>query len=237
MDPEKTLGVVISATTVPASSLTPEPPTTQQHGPPQPQSKDNVNIEISPASYADDARFVQALTDVVNVVYLEAEAGIFNEGYQRTTASGIADLLRAGQLAVAFLSEPKTSTSPITPNSESGSDDSRRPIGCVCIKRLSDTHGEFGMLALAASHRGGGLGRDLAQFAEARCRGLGLKVMRLELLVPTFYENASKVRIQGWYERMGYRVVRLQDFGEEYPHLAGFLAGPTEYRVFEKSLV
>ena len=93
------------------------------------------------------------------------------------------------------------------------------------------------MLALDSKHKGNGLGRQLVVFAENECCRRGCKTMQLELLVPTGFQHSGKARMQAWYLRLGYKIVKLGDFYEEYPDLAGILAGPTEYRIFEKHFI
>ncbi|RYP91943.1 hypothetical protein DL770_001917 [Monosporascus sp. CRB-9-2] len=238
---------VIASTTVPASTLTPAPA----------YSVEDYKIEIPPAAAADDAPFVDRLARIVNEVYVEAEAGIWRDGFQRTSAAEVAELIRAGELAVAYLVNGNRNSSSISNKSDTNdgkgnnnmtrSQPQPQPIGCVCIKKLpagdadgedaGEEKGEFGMLALDVAHRGGGLGRAMVRFAEDRCRGRGLTTMQLELLFPTAFEHAFKARLQRWYARMGYAEVRLQSFADDFPCLAPLLAGPCEYRIFEKRLV
>lgn len=97
--------------------------------------------------------------------------------------------------------------------------------------------GGFGMLALDAAYRGSGIGRDMVIFAEEHCRKMGLEVMQLELLLPVDFEHAFKKRLQDWYLRMGYRIVKLAAFQDEYPQLEVFVSEPCKYQVFEKSLI
>ncbi|KAI1268494.1 hypothetical protein F5Y18DRAFT_231885 [Xylariaceae sp. FL1019] len=186
-------------------------------------TRKNSAIDFPPASVVDDEAFLTTLANIVSLVYAEAEAGIFVEGYKRTTPSGIAELVRAGQLAVAYDRDPATG--------------SRRPVGCICVKKIDEVAGEFGMLALEASQRGAGVGRDLVLFAEDHCRKLGLTLMRLELLVPQLFEHAFKTRLHQWYGRMGYKMTGVGDFGKDYPQLVPLLVGPTDYKVYEKSLI
>lgn len=182
-----------------------------------PTPSKTIAVRFPATSAADDPKFVNILVDVVNAVYSEAEQGIFKPGYQRTTFAEVAGLIRSGQLAVAY-------------------GDQEDPVGCIFVKVLSPTRGDFGMLALDSAYRGGGFGRQMALFAEQHCRGLGCTVMQLELLVPTTFNHAFKERMQAWYLRMGYEIVNLGQFEKEYPALAPLLAGPTEYRIFEKPL-
>lgn len=110
--------------------------------------------------------------------------------------------------------------------------------GCVLIRPLSPTTGDVAMLAVAPEWRGTGLGGRLMAFAEARCaRDLGLRIARLEVLVPTHFNHSGKARLLAWYARRGYAATTLRDFAEAYPRLNVLLTGPTEYRVFEKVLV
>ncbi|RYP34035.1 hypothetical protein DL767_004477 [Monosporascus sp. MG133] len=249
-------GDVIASTTVPASTLTPAPATRGDDGvaPAPACSTEDYKIEIPPPAAADDAPFVDRLVRIVNEVYLEAEVGIWRDGFQRTSAAEVAEMIRAGELAVAYLVNGNSRSSSISNKSDTNDDkDSNmarsqpqpqpQPIGCVCIKKLpvgedaGEEKGEFGMLALDAAHRGGGLGRAMVRFAEDRCRGRGLATVQLELLFPTAFEHAFKARLQRWYARMGYAEVRLGSFADDFPCLAPLLAGPCEYRIFEKRLV
>ncbi|KAF4332754.1 hypothetical protein FBEOM_13444 [Fusarium beomiforme] len=182
-------------------------------------AKPEVIVRIAPASDAEDEKLVSKLTNIVNVAYKNGESDLFIPSYQRTSNTEIADFIRKGQLAVAYLQ----------PNNE--------PIGCVFIKLLTPSLGDFGMLALDAKYQGGGTGRQLAVFAEDECRRRGCMTMQLEILVPMTFHHEGKARLLAWYTRMGYKLVKLGDFAEDYPDLVKLLAGPTEYRVFEKSLV
>ncbi|KAJ4258055.1 hypothetical protein NW762_008195 [Fusarium torreyae] len=181
--------------------------------------KPAVIVKVPPATDADDETLISTLTDIVNTVYTKAEADIFIPSYKRTSAPEIAQFIRNDQLAVAYLAS----------NNE--------PIGCVFIKLITPERGEFGMLALDEKYQGGGLGRQMATFAEDECRRRGCTIMQLELLVPMTFHHKGKAQLLDWYTRMGYKLVKLGKFDEDYPELVKLLAGPTEYRVFEKSLV
>ncbi|KAL4731862.1 hypothetical protein ACLX1H_000857 [Fusarium chlamydosporum] len=181
--------------------------------------KPQIIVQVPPVNDADDETLITTLADIVNTAYTIAESDIFTPSYKRTSAPEIAKFICNNQLAVAYL----TSTN--------------EPVGCVFIKLLTPTLGEFGMLALDSKYQGTGLGRQLAVFAEDECRRRGCTVMQLEILVPSTFHHEGKARLLGWYMRMGYKLVKLGDFGQDYPELVNLLAGPTEYRVFEKALV
>ncbi|KAI1153914.1 hypothetical protein F4825DRAFT_448990 [Nemania diffusa] len=210
--------------------------------PSTPSSKSNTVVIEIPAHAACDAQLVTALARLVNDAYTSAEASIYTTAFSRTSAPEIQALLNAGELAVAFPAPPSIlGTSPSPPTSTTTTATSRGdPIGCVHVKQLSPTTGTFGMLAVSPSSRAAGLGGALVRFAEARCRdALGLRVVRLDLLFPMrddVAQQAGKARLQAWYARLGYRPAGLGDFARDHPRLHALLAGPTEYRVFEKDL-
>ncbi|RXG50209.1 hypothetical protein VDGE_01075 [Verticillium dahliae] len=183
------------------------------------QQNDPVIIGFPPASDAERLDFVNGLVDVVNKAYAETEREMFVTGYQRTTPTEVADLIRTGQLVTATR------------------DPTGEPVGCVSLKAMSPTRSAFGMLALGATYQGSGLGRKLIQFVEEHSRVQGCEVMQLELLVPTTWEHPFKTRMNAWYSRLGYQLVKVGQFDKDYPALAPLLSGPADYRISEKSLV
>ncbi|OTB13138.1 hypothetical protein K445DRAFT_320325 [Daldinia sp. EC12] len=211
------MATTLSVPSAPLKGGQSDPPTT---------SDQNITIEIPSSSVADDEIFVAALVGIINAAYAETEAGIFKPGYIRTSAQDVAGLIRSGQLA--------TASQLATPSS------SRAPLGCISIRKLSDTSAELGLFAVMPELRGNGLGRDLLKFAEQWCLeklgGPGVAVAQLDLLFPTHFEHPFKMRLQKWYTKQGYRLVGTRDFLLEYPTYAALLAGPTEYRHFEKTL-
>ncbi|ETS82885.1 hypothetical protein PFICI_04761 [Pestalotiopsis fici W106-1] len=233
INPHSTLGI-ISETTVPASTATPAPEDLRS----TPKPKSDIGIHMAPPTAANDTALVERLRDIVNLVYGETEGDIFVEGYQRVSTEEMVDVMRAGQLAVAHLKTPTSAPSDLSSSSPS-SPEATSAIGCMRIQTLPNRTGELGMFAIDPLYRGSGLGRDMVAFAESHCRSsLGSEVMRLELLVPkSNVEHVFKKRLQAWYERMGYVVVKLGVFQDDYPQLAPLLRGTCEYRVFEKNLV
>ncbi|KAL7790338.1 acyl-CoA N-acyltransferase [Trichoderma ceciliae] len=187
-------------------------------------------IEFPPTAAADDLTEISAITSLVNVVFVEAEAGIWNNGFLRTSDAEVADFIRRGQLALAYLASPSASSD--GPRSHQKG----QLVGCVCIKQNSDSMCTLSMLALDKTHQGLGLGREIFSFVEQNCLSLGCTTLALDILVPTSYAHPLKTRMQAWYMRLGFQEVRLADFAEEYPALAPLLSGPVVYRLFEKKL-
>lgn len=187
-------------------------------------------LEFPPVTTADDASTISAIANLVNDVYIEAEAGIWNNGFVRTSDAEVADLIRKGQLALAYLASSSSSAA-----SESQQNKGKL-IGCVCVKQSSPSLCTLGMLALDKTQQGNGLGRDIFGFVERHCLSLGCAVLGLDILVPTSYAHPLKTRVEAWYRRLGFEQVRLGDFAEDYPDLVPLLSGPVVYKVFEKKL-
>lgn len=208
---------------------------------PKPPSPANLcDIGFLRAMDADNEDLVNKLVHLVNKVYDETESELFKTGHQRTTESEVVQFIRDGLFAVASL--PNGANSLETTATELGGrsyaviNSIDEIVGCVYVKTIPPKVGNLGMLALDSTYRGGGLGRHLVSFAEESCRRAGCNMMQLELLVPTTFEHALKVRMQAWYLRMGYQIVSLRDFADDYPMLAPELAGPTDYKIFQKQL-
>src|SRR5262249_40462833 len=82
--------------------------------------------------------------------------------------------------------------------------------GCVRVGELDEETGELGLLS--AARDGSGVGRELIAKAEDWARARGKRRMRLQLLVPKQGEHPFKVRLDGWYQRLGYRPTGREDF-------------------------
>ncbi|GAA3389496.1 GNAT family N-acetyltransferase [Cryptosporangium minutisporangium] len=175
-----------------------------------------LTIASLSAADARDDLLVARLTDLVNEVYAVAEEGLWVPGTSRTTTDEVAGLIRADELWVARLDD--------------------EVVGCVRIQRLDDHTAEFGLLVAAPKHRGIGVGRELVRFAEATGRRAGATTMQLEVLMPRDWAHPSKEFLKDWYQRIGYRVVRVGDFEPAYPRLAPLLATPCEFVIFHKAL-
>ncbi|KAK2612114.1 hypothetical protein QQS21_001844 [Conoideocrella luteorostrata] len=196
-----------------------------------------VEIRIADISVAENAKTVASLIRIVNSAY-EAEADLFIPGYHRTSEAEIVKLLREGVMAVAYMPvEGGLTHQSIMSASLSSTNKHMKAVGCVYVKQISARLGTFGMLALEPEHQGGGLGRAMVHFAEEHCRRKRCTVMQLELLVPITYEHALKSRLQAWYQRLGYRVVKHGSLDQQYPNLARQLIGTTVCRVFQKDIV
>jgi GNAT superfamily N-acetyltransferase len=181
-----------------------------------PTAHTDIDIELLEARDADDAALVGRLAELVNEVYATAERGLWRDEATRTTAYEIAELIRAGQIAVA---------------SEHG-----QIVGCLRLHDVSEDTSEFGLLVAAPDRRGIGVGRALVDFAERHSRERGLRAIQLELLVPRTWSHPSKEFLKAWYGRLGYRLVRTGNVDAAYPQLAPLLATPCDLEVHEKLL-
>ena len=175
-----------------------------------------IVVRMPPAAAAEDAALVNELSALVNSVYAVAEEGLWADGTSRTTPETMAELIAAGQIAVARGDE--------------------RIVGAVRVQRLDTGEGEFGMLVADPAHRGQGVGRELVRFAERWCRERGLDRMQLEVLVPRQWSHPSKEFLKLWYARIGYHPVGTGQFEKTYPELAPLLATPCDFVIYRKNL-
>jgi GNAT superfamily N-acetyltransferase len=177
---------------------------------------DTLDVRVEPAASAADAALVAAIAELINGVYVIAEAGLWVDGARRTDAREIAELVRWEELALARIDD--------------------RLVGVVRVRALDGDTAEFGMLAADPVRRGTGIGRALVAFAEGWAAERGFAHMQLELLVPTSWEHPSKQFLHDWYSRIGYRVARTTALGELYPELEPLLATPCDLVVYRKPL-
>jgi predicted N-acetyltransferase YhbS len=148
------------------------------------------------------------LAAIINAAYDDGEGGIWQPGWRRTDRDRVAELVAAGQMAVAWRGG--------------------RPVGCVRIHRLEDGAGMFGMLSVTPDAHGTGLGKALIAFAEANFPDAA--EMELELLIPRGAPHPAKVRLDEWYSRLGYVRVGRRDFEDP------LLAVPADLWVYRKDL-
>jgi GNAT superfamily N-acetyltransferase len=175
-----------------------------------------IEISLEPASGAEDPVLINKLVALVNRVYAAAEDGLWADGTPRTTRAEMAELLAAGEIAVARVQN--------------------RIVGAVRIQQMETGAGEFGMLVADPAHRGTGVGRELVRFAERWTREQGRDTVQLEVLMPRHWSHPSKEFLKAWYTRIGYRPVRTGQFEESYPALAPLLATPCDFVIYEKTL-
>ena len=176
-----------------------------------------IEIDLEPEASADDAALMTSLADLINSVYVIAEAGLWVDGARRTNADEIAELIRQQELGTARIGGELA--------------------GAIRVHALDGGTAEFGMLAADPARRGIGVGRALVAFAEAWAVDRGFARMQLELLVPTSWQHPSKQFLHEWYTRIGYREVKTGTLGEVYPELEPLLATRCDLVVFRKVLV
>ncbi|WP_433306891.1 GNAT family N-acetyltransferase [Actinoplanes sp. CA-030573] len=165
---------------------------------------------------ARDRRYVEQVTDLVNVVYAAAEEGLWIAGTDRVGAAEIAGYVAAGELIEAR--------------------DGGELLGVARVRRLATGEGELGMLVADPGQRGRGIGRGLIAYGEKWAVDRGLRTMQLELLLPREWTHPVKQFLHEWYTRLGYRVVRRGDLADDYPALVPRLATPCDFLIFHKPL-
>jgi GNAT superfamily N-acetyltransferase len=168
------------------------------------------------------------LTEIVNRIYLEAEGSFWKPGFKRTNAAEIKACLSSGNLALAWLGEASY---------HNHANLKTDLVGCANIKMSPEEEtGEFGMLACDTAARGRGVGRELLRFAEDETLRRGARRMLLTLLQGDGWRHEFKARLEAWYGRNGYQLVRVEDVRTNWAFLAPLLAKPMVMKVFIKDL-
>jgi GNAT superfamily N-acetyltransferase len=173
-------------------------------------------VELLAPDAADDDGLVEELANVINAAYAVGEAGLWREGWTRTTPAGTAGAVRGGGMLVAR--------------------HEGRIVGCGCVQALDGSTADLGFVAAALDRWGSGVGREIVRSAEGLMRSRGAATMQLDLLVPREWVHPEKDRLRAWYTRLGLRIVRTAPFEEMAQHEASQLATPCEFLVFQKAL-
>jgi len=97
--------------------------------------------------------------------------------------------------------------------------------GCIYVA-VKEGRGYFGMLSVSPTHQGQGLGRELIEAAEHRCRAAGCTEM--DLWVVNLRED-----LPTWYGRLGYSETATAPWPEDYLHQ---LSRPAHFVVMSKHL-
>ncbi|MEP6847662.1 MAG: GNAT family N-acetyltransferase [Acidobacteriota bacterium] len=96
-------------------------------------------------------------------------------------------------------------------------------VGCVYTE-LKDGRGYFGLLSVAPSEQGRGLGAKLIAESEDLCRKAGLKLMYIKTI-------NLRTELPPYYQKFGYTIVR-----EEFPEIEPTALQPYHFVIMEKSL-
>lgn len=171
-------------------------------------------VRLLEAEASRDAPLVDHLAGLINDVYKVAERGLWQDGWTRTTAPELAELIRTDEIAIATRDD--------------------QIAGAIHVYDVAADTSGFGMLVADPEQRGTGIGRTLVAFAEQRSRERGLRAVRLELLLPRTWQHPEKEFLKAWYGRIGYRPVGTGSMEDAYPHLAPLLATPCDLATYEK---
>jgi len=172
-------------------------------------------IQPLPPALAGDHAVVGEITELINAVYLVAEADLWSGDVQRTDVDEVAASIAAGHILVAR---------------------SEEQILGVVQTRVVDGLGWFGMLAVDPRARGLGIGGRLIEAAEHAARDAGADAMRIEVLTPSGISHRPKADLTRWYERHGYQRIGTEPLPVDAAELTDLLAVPCHLEVLRKPL-
>ena len=170
----------------------------------------HITVRAGNAEDSYNQVLVDAITILVNEAYRVGEMGLFEDPWQRTNQAEIKALLQ-GQATCGGGRGAKTCLLLAESNS--------LVVGCVRAsmeERVLGTPmsnstamekenvGQFGMLAVATSAQGLGVGNLLASAAESWCATASF--MEIDLVTPRGWHHPHKDGIlRAWYARLGYK--------------------------------
>lgn len=178
------------------------------------------SISVSTSVDAHDEVLVRNVVDMVNAAYERGEKGMWQGDAVRTNIVEMTELLASSKMLLSREQSPSCLL-----------------VGCVYVNKSFGKHlGELGMLCIADSHLGKGLGLSLVKAAEEYCYSHGCTNMRLELLSPRSYVHEVKDWLDKWYTRLGYVKGQPEDFGAAFPRIQPLLACDCVFTPYIKQL-
>ena len=180
---------------------------------------------ITISAKLETAELASQLTDIINEAYHYGEEGMWKDGFTRTTTEAVAKLLREQKLMVAR--------------------DGKEILGCIKVipeykKCRFDGRparvGEVGMLAVTASSRRHGLGRQLMETALAYVKENGCDIVELQLVKPVTWIHPIKAFLALWYKKLGFQLVGQEDAHEEFQRIGQLLKCQVMVEIYECSL-
>ncbi len=157
------------------------------------------------------------LTHLINIVYDDAESGMWKTEGSRTNTTEIKKLIESKQLIVASYKD--------------------QLVGSVAVQKMADGKtAEFGMLVADQKLRGLGIGSALVARAEQWAKREGFSTIQLELLTPKHKTQSSKEFLKKWYSRIGYTPKKTVPFEIMFPDLIKTLAVECDFTVWLKDL-
>mmetsp|Transcript_12439 Transcript_12439/g.20148 ORF Transcript_12439/g.20148 Transcript_12439/m.20148 type:complete len:203 (+) Transcript_12439:138-746(+) len=192
-------------------------------------------VKWRPSTERDCDKLASRVAEIVNAAYKRGENGMWQEGQTRTNPKEVEEFLRRGELLLLFATEDDS-------DDDSDDDNDGELLGCVrCLAPMNEDEdpnlAELGMLAVAESATGLGLGSRLVKAAEDYAKANGCSVMQLELLSPSEEKHDFKARLDSWYSRIGYVPGPTEPFENEFPQLSELLAVPCKFQIYKKNLV
>ena len=174
------------------------------------------SIRLLPPAAAQSAS--ATVTELINTAYAANGGGLWSiPDKKRTTLPEITSLISASEILAAYSADMDI-------------------VGCVHWHRMDADTAGLGMLAVGHQVQGRGVGRMLVEAAEKQAREMGCGRMQLELLLPKEWKHQGKEMLAKWYDRMGYRRVRVGKLKAFEPEMEKLLACPCDHVVYHKSL-
>ncbi|KAL7957723.1 hypothetical protein V8C34DRAFT_285080 [Trichoderma compactum] len=185
-----------------------------------------AKIFVASSSLANNSALLAYMAGFINRSYNSNYDGLVNtKKHIRIYASQLSQKILSGQMAIAW-----------KPSSDPDQEIAEDVIGCVSIELIGPGVASLGLLTCHLEHRGTRVGQQLIEFAENWAKRLGAEEMQLEVLVPDGWEHEENHRVVRWYERRGYKLLRVAETYEVVEWLATVVTRPTKMRIYRRKL-
>ena len=152
---------------------------------------------------------------LVNSVYETCEGHLWKPGHNRISSDVFDQYHQNRELVVAEVND--------------------EIVGCVRMGRM-EGYREVAMLVVRPDIRGQRIGTQMMEWIERSARSDGCGWLEIELLYPKNQPDRWKSSVRGWYERLGFRWDRDEDFGKYFPGFKDLLAMECNFIVMKKQL-
>ncbi|MEX1001407.1 MAG: GNAT family N-acetyltransferase [Crocinitomicaceae bacterium] len=158
----------------------------------------------------------QRLYEIITVAYAETEKTLWGKGYVRLTEDELRQFIEQDEVYIALLKG--------------------KIVGGVRMFQLTDSIWSFSLLGADFEMKGLGIGRALIHHVEQETAQRNGKQIRIEVLRPENQTIASKEILKNWYQRQGYKIVKVIPLQELYPEKEKLLKVPAVFDCYEKML-
>lgn len=173
-------------------------------------------LQIQSAKLASHQQRMQ-LYDFLIIAYAVTEIEVWGPNYVRIEFEDYNLLIEKGEVLMAMYDG--------------------EVVGGIHFSRRGDVMYSFSLLCADFNKSGLGIGRALIEEVEKIAKSNGAEAIEIEILRPRGIEVPFKVRLNDWYEKLGYHYTSSENFALVRPEKAKKLVTPSDFDHYLKKLI